>query len=104
VSTMPRVTELQIEMPDGSWWSVPARVIAENRARYYAASDSDTTFEKEFDFTLRDADELTDWASNNMNWADVAQHARRVEIPSASVDYQEGWVNGEKRVIREDTA
>jgi len=33
----------QIQMEDGSLWGVPAEIIADNRAKYYAAKDPDTS-------------------------------------------------------------
>jgi hypothetical protein len=87
--------ELHVTMPDGSVWAVPAHLIAHNRATYYAEDG----YQEEYDYTMGDDAELEDWAANNMNWSDVAAHARKVE-QSEPVDYQEGWVNGEKLVVR----
>lgn len=95
--------ELWITMPDGSVWGVPAVLIADNRARYYAEKDADTTYDEEMAFLLGDDFELEDWAANNMNWEDVAEHAYQVKPAPATVDYQEGWVNGEKEVVEVDT-
>lgn len=89
---------LRVTMPDGSQWDVPARLIADSRARYYAANDPDTTYQEEYDYTINDAYEIEDWAANNMNWSDVAEHAVKAEDPE-DVDYQEGWVNGDKRIV-----
>lgn len=89
-----------VEMPDGSIWAVPVEVIARSRAAYYAeefggdierslAEDTNPLFEE-------DSYEIEDWARGNMDWADVKDHAERVQEPSATdTDYQEGWVNGE---------
>jgi hypothetical protein len=93
---------LRVTMPDGSKWDVPARVIAENRARYYAKIDPNTTYEGEFDYTMSNNYELKDWAAGNMNWSDVEDHAKRVAVPPLEPDYQEGWVNGEKEIVERD--
>lgn len=86
-------------MPDGSKWEVPARVIAEDRAKYYASQeDAETTYEQEFESTMKDHDELIDWAANNMNWEAVVAKASRA-VPPPIVNYQEGWCNGEKEII-----
>lgn len=98
---------LRIEMPDGSEWDVPALTIAEHRARYFAAldvesgdaDDFDTAFAEEVKHALSDDYEIGDWAANNMNWVDVASIAVQVAAPPTDVDYQEGWVNGEKRIV-----
>lgn len=93
---------LEVEMPDGSAWRVPAEVVAENRARYYAEKHpEDGGYEVEFEYAMKYLGSLKDWARNNMNWSDVASSATKVERPSPTVDYQEGWVNGQMRVVEE---
>ena len=90
-------------MPDGSRWAVPVKVIALDRAEFYARRD------REFNGSVeRSLEEETipcfeedpyccaDWAKGNMNWSDVEGHAVEVEREKVPpVDYQEGWVNGE---------
>ena len=90
--------ELRVTMPDGSVWAVPALVIAQNRARYYA-KDNEAEFAKEVAYCMGDDYEIEDWAANNMDWSDVANVALRVKQPET--DYEEGWANGRKRVVRE---
>lgn len=90
---------LRITMPDDSKWDVPAKIIAENRAKYFAKVDPDTTYAEEFEFTMTDEYELIDWASGNMDWEDVRNYAQKVEIEPVEVDYQEGWINGKKEVV-----
>lgn len=104
---------LRITMPDGSKWDVPAELIAEHRASHYAEKDTGKSsgpeylaaFRREVHWLLGDErvpgdeNELADWAANNMNWEDVAAHAVQA-VPPAAGDYQEGWVNGEKELIR----
>ena len=100
---------LQITMPDNSVWEVPAVLVAESRAKYYAAKDTGSTegeayersLAEELEYTLRDEDEITDWAANNMNWSDVEAHAKIVTAAPElnDDDKQEGWCNGDKRVI-----
>lgn len=51
---------------------------------------------------LEDYCEIIDWASNNMNWNDVKDHAVKVSVKE--VDFQEGWVNGEKEVITKEAS
>jgi hypothetical protein len=99
---------IEVTMPDGSVWAVPAIVVAEARARYYATRDTsastgeafDHAYGREIEIALRQHDDLIDWAENNMNWSDVESAATQVKGPPG-VDYQEGWVNGEKRVTTE---
>ncbi len=96
----------EITMPDGSKWNVPVEAIARNHAEYYAAHDYAGDVEKclrehSLPLLLADKGELRDWASGNMNWADVAG----VAFPAADKtqpaveDFQEGWVNGDFRVL-----
>lgn len=95
--------ELRVTMPDLSVWAVPAILIAENRSRFYAERDPDTTYEEEMCYVLNDDPELMDWAESNMDWEDVKDHARQVEA-AGSVDYQYGWVNGDKDVVEVEAA
>lgn len=97
-STQPE-KHLRVTMPDGSKYDVPARIIADDRAKYYAGNDPETTYQEEFDFTMGDDFELQDWAANNMNWEDVAEHAIKVDEPLPPVDFQEGWINGKKEIV-----
>lgn len=93
---------LRVTMPDGSKWDVPAHIIAENRAKYYADDKNDPNdpvYREELAYTLENDDEIEDWSSNNMNWEDVQAHAVRADVEAETPDYQEGWVNGEKEVV-----
>lgn len=78
-------------MPDGSKWGVPVEVIARNRAAYYAHEfDGDVERSlKEDTLPLFESDDydVEDWASNNMNWSDVAQHAKKIQEAPAP-DFQ----------------
>lgn len=101
-------------MPDGSKWDVPAQIIAENRARYYAKHDSksdldphgqkkgdepyDSIYESELLCGMDDDAELMDWAANNINWSDVEKFASLAEAAKPP-NYQYGWVNGNKEVV-----
>lgn len=87
-----------VEMPDGSEWAIPVMLIARSRAEYYATKEFDGDIERSLaEDTLPlfagDDYEIRDWAQNNMNWDDVAEHA--VQVKPANVDFQEGWINGQ---------
>ena len=93
---------LRITMEDGSEWDVPVDIIARDRAEHYADEfDGDverSLAEDTLPLFAEEPYEVQDWASNNMNWDDVAHRAvcyRKAPPP----DFQEGWVNGEKRVV-----
>ena len=93
-------------MEDSSKWDIPAKIIAEDRAKYYAEHDTktqfgllfDAVFKQELENGLTNDYEIHDWAENNMNWSDVKAIA--VKVLTKEVDFQEGWLNGEKEVIK----
>lgn len=95
---------LRVTMPDGSKFDVPIRVIARDRADSYKGEYSgdlaESLMQDTIPFFEEDHSEIYDWSANNMNWEDVANLA--VKVPDAEikiVDYQEGWVNGEKEIV-----
>ena len=92
---------IKVTMPDGSQWSVPADVVAADRAKHYAEKDGtgEEGYRQEYELAMRDNAELLDWAENNMDWDDVAPYARQVDWPG--VDYYDGWMNGEKEITED---
>ena len=93
---------LIVTMPDQSRWRIPARFIAEHRAGYFVKHDGDPSiFVDEVVFALADDYELKDWASNNMNWADVVSVAVRLPDEPVGCDYERAWPNADKRVVRD---
>lgn len=95
---------LRITMPDGSKWDVPVMVIARDRAEYYA--DNDDEFGGSYERSLKedtiplfesDIYEVESWAANNMDWGEVEDYAARMSEPS--IDYEDGWANGEKEIV-----
>lgn len=92
---------LRVKMEDGSEYDIPVNVIAENRAEYYSDEfDNDLQRSlKEDTMPLFESDnyKIEDWAANNMNWSDVESIA--VKISNESVDFQEGWINGDKKIV-----
>jgi hypothetical protein len=101
--------ELIITFSDGSRWAIPAEIIAKQRAAWYALHDIGGTItpeneaeyerieQEEIEHALRDDYEITDWASNNMNWSDVEKHAARISEPKPA-DYASEYSNAEKDV------
>ena len=95
---------LRVTMPDGQKWDVPVEVIARNRAAHYASEFGDEVERslKEDTLLLFDGEggayEIEDWAANNMNWDEVEEHAT-LAMAQDAVDFQEGWVNGEKEIL-----
>ena len=91
------VKQIHITMPDRSIWAVPAEVVARHRADYFAKQHGEKYREQEYEHILSGNRYLIDWAENNMNWKDVCQAA--FQVSPGKVDYQEGWVNGPKKVV-----
>ncbi|MBC8489855.1 MAG: hypothetical protein H8D45_27885 [Bacteroidetes bacterium] len=102
---------LVVEMSDKTQWAIPAKLIAINRAQYYAQLETERgngeyedVFAKEVKYAMSDEHEITDWAANNMNWKDVYSHAIQLTT-SHSVDYYRDWINAPmsvKELFRED--
>lgn len=88
------------KMQDGTRWSIPVRVIAENRAKYYAEKYGITLEESLIDDTLplfeSASFEVEYWATRNMKWSDVSNIA--VRFDATPVDYADGWVNGHHEI------
>ncbi len=101
---MPRIRKtMQVTMPDESVWSVPVDIIAVSRADYYAHEFGDDIERSLREDTLplfkESPSEITDWAEINMDWKDIAHLANEIQSADTAVDYQEGWVNGNKDIV-----
>lgn len=101
---------LRVTMPNGERWAVPVSIIAHHRATYYADYDAekdnlsqeerDQVYEDEYYVTIKDDLEIYDWAPNNMNWSDVKEQAVFLGPKELTErEYQEGWINGEKKIV-----
>ena len=93
-------------MPDATW-AVPVMVIAKHRAAYYAhefggdiekslAEDTEPLFERSY--------EVTDWASNNMDWTDVEPHAVKLKPAIETIDYKREWISAPMKVVDPPTS
>ena len=94
------IRRLCVQFPDGRNYWIPARFIAEDRAKHYAELDStkhgvdfQEVFGEEVRFALGDSFELKDWAQNNMNWSDVQGVAARMPDMESHVDLNKEWAN-----------
>jgi hypothetical protein len=90
---------LHVTMPDTSIWAVPVHEIADNRAKYYVSYGYD--YQEEYDFATSDNHTILTWATNRMNWDDVAHVARMMEPPLKLTpeDAHEGWIDGQKELV-----
>lgn len=75
---------------DGYVWHVPVKIIAENRAEFYA-DDTDSDYDTELEYAMNEPSEVIDWLMNNMNWEDIRAYATLVAIPKPkeSIDFGE---------------
>ncbi len=89
--------QIHVTMPDGSIWAVPSKIVARHRADYYARMEGEGCRTEEYVSILANHEGLIDWAENEMNWDDVSRVA--FQVSPGRVDYQQGWVNGPKRVV-----
>jgi hypothetical protein len=96
-----RIASLRVEFPNGDVFLVPAKVIAEHRAKHYADGDPDTTYEAEFEYTMTDEYQLRDWAGNNMDWDDVKARAVLQPKPPLPKNYYTGEWGGNLRHVYE---
>lgn len=92
-------THFTIQLPDQSVWGVPIAMIAQDRAKHYAHEfDGDverSLAEDTLPMFEDDTYNIEDWACNNMNWSDFAEH--QVKISDApKPDFQEAWMSGDK--------
>ena len=80
---------------------MPTRIIAENRAEYYAKKNNITFAESLQNDTIpffeSDDYEIEDWARNNMDWSDVENYAEKMK--DVGLDMQEEWVNPEETEV-----
>lgn len=88
---------LYIEFDDVTF-AVPVSVIAKNKADYYVKKIKNSNWKEEYDFMMNNEYNIVDWASNNMDWEDVAEHAVLIDVKKH--DYKKEWINA-KMYIKE---
>jgi hypothetical protein len=90
-----------IKFHKGITYEIPAVIIAESRANYYACIvdgyDSDSQeYLDEVNHALNDEFELFDWIENNMNWNDLKPYA--IKIKEDSIDLENEWDSGNHEI------
>ena len=85
---------LAVEFSNGEVWEVPAQVVVDSRDEHYKEDKEDTGAWSDSNLDA----ELTDWASNNMNWSDLAPYAEKTESPPP-LNYEDDWCNTEKYLV-----
>jgi len=96
---------LVVEMSDKTKWAIPARLIAINRAQYYATYDAEggdgkyeDIFAVEVEYAMSTDCEITDWAANNMDWEDVCFHAIQLKVSPPETNYHRDWTNAPRSI------
>ena len=89
---------LVVEMSDKTQWAIPAILIAEHRARHYAALEGEGVYPAEIAYAMSDDYEIKDWAANNMNWEDVCHEAIKLEVKLPKANYHKDWINAPKHI------
>ena len=92
----PTGAKLRVTFSNGEVWEVPAQVVVDSRDENYKSDEEDTAGSIA-DGGLSDY-EVTDWASNNMDWSDMVPYAKRVGDPP-KIDYEGDWCNATKEVV-----
>jgi hypothetical protein len=91
---------LNVRFSNGDEFTIPARIIAENRANYYATIDGyekdSNEWEQEVQYAINDPYEIEDWAANNMDWVDLEPYAELLE--KSEFDYNEEWGEADKEL------
>ena len=98
---------LLVRFSDGTCWKIPAAVIAKSRAHYFALNDAEKgdgeyneVYKSEFETTLENDYELTDWAKNSMDWEDVFPDAELVDEVERAC-YEKEWCNCDCEIIKD---
>lgn len=63
--------KIYIKLEDGRLFSIPATIVADDRAKHYEKYDKDTTYMEEFDHAMDDEMDLLDWLYSNMDWYEL---------------------------------
>ena len=86
-----------VTMSNGDVYGIPAEVVADNYAKYYAGLGDDykENYEAMIEWFDTEDFEFADWAKNNMDWDEVKEKAILLESREPVIDFQDGWMNGE---------
>lgn len=85
---------LEVTFSNGETWRVSAQVIADDRDKHYANEEEDTLGQGNCSY------DIPDWASNNMNWSDLAPYAWLLPAEKKPFDYDADWVYADKDIHR----
>jgi len=98
--------KILVKFSDGKTYAIPAEFVANARAKYYADKDVlknggifAEIFQQEFEYTMKNDDELLDWLENNMNWEDVKEVAELYNFDWRPVIYEDEFGSADKKVM-----
>lgn len=80
---------IEIVLTDGRVYHISKHLVADNRAKHYAENDPHTSYQEEYDYTMGETYEATDWLFNQMDWYDlnpILVEDRRPALKDAEVD------------------
>ena len=96
---------LRVRFSNGDIFTIPARVIAENRADHYSSLDgydkASNEWEAEVQNALNDEYEIYDWAGNNMDWKDLEPYSQREDQDFDEFDYEDNWTDAKIEVCED---
>jgi hypothetical protein len=84
---------IQIAFPSGHLYEIATDVVALDRAKTMQGLHGDefptldSALEDTNDLFKEDANEIQDWARNNMNWSELAPQARLIRFAPPEVDH-----------------
>ena len=95
---------MQIEMPDGSIWTAPVKVIALHRAKMfrdrYCGDMEKELNEDTVPYFMSGDYKIIDWARRMMYWVDFENHVNLVmQRTKAKTDYRNDWKNAGLKII-----
>ena len=95
---------LRVKFSNGDEFGIPVRVIAENRADYYADIDGydkeSNEWEQEVQNAINSEYDIEDWAANNMNWSELEPYAEPLD--KSDIDYEDDWGDADKKVVLDE--
>jgi len=93
---------IEMTTPRGKY-RLPLKVVATNRAEYYAENDGfdkgTNEWNEEIDFIMNDTYEGIDWLCNNMDYEDVESFLEKIDEPEEN---NEWWFDSDNFNIVEN--
>ena len=98
----PKNKKIKIKFKRGQSYEISAKIIAEDRAKYFAVidgyEDDSQQFLDEVDLGISDELKLFEWLENNMHWRDLKLYAESIE--EDIFDIEDDWEIEDKEIIK----